>query len=125
MSPSHPKKKERFVEDYAWDGIYATIPNRKVCSEVLKNYSKYKERRLELVVGVDYDSNLEKVQATIAKALAREDLPILKDPEPVIAPETPDTSSINFKVLFLVQHRCWGTLDYPEGKTHASNSRRV
>ncbi len=51
-------------------------------------------------MGVDYDSNLEKVQATIAKALAREDLPILKDPEPVIAPEMPDTSSINFKVSF-------------------------
>jgi len=90
----------RSVKLKTWDGIYATIPNRKVCSEVLKNYSKYKERRLELVVGVDYDSNLEKVQAAITKALAREDLPILKDPEPVFAPETLDASSINFKVLF-------------------------
>jgi len=32
--------------------------------------------------------------------LARDDLPILKDPEPVVALETLDTSSINFKVQF-------------------------
>jgi len=29
----------RSVKLKTWDGIYATIPNRKVCSEVLKNYS--------------------------------------------------------------------------------------
>lgn len=90
----------RSVKLKTWDGVFATIPNRKVCSEVLKNYTRYNQRRLEVVVGVDYDSDLEKVQEAITKALNREDLPILKDPEPIVALETLDTSSINFKVLF-------------------------
>jgi small-conductance mechanosensitive channel len=90
----------RSVKLKTWDGVFATIPNRKVCSEVLKNYTKYNQRRLEVVVGVDYDSDLEKVQEAITKAVNRKDVPILKDPEPIIALETLDASSINFKVLF-------------------------
>jgi len=90
----------RSVKLKTWDGVFATIPNRKVCSEVLRNYTRYARRRLEIVVGVDYDSDLEKVREAITKALNREDVPILKDPEPIVALETLDTSSINFKVLF-------------------------
>jgi len=93
----------RSVKLRTWDGVFAAIPNRKVCSEVLKNYTKYNQRRLEVVVGVDYDSNLEKVQEAITKALHREDVPILKDPEPIVALEALDASSINFKVLFWFQ----------------------
>lgn len=90
----------RSVKLKTWDGIFATIPNRKVASEVLKNYSKYTQRRLEIVVGVDYDSDLEKARKGIERALGRKDLPILKDPEPLVALETLDASSINFKILF-------------------------
>ncbi|NQS89663.1 mechanosensitive ion channel [Patescibacteria group bacterium] len=90
----------RSVKLKTWDGVFATIPNRKICSEVLKNYTKYNQRRLEIVVGVDYDSDLEKVQKAITKALNRKDIPILKDPKPIVALETLDASSINFKVLF-------------------------
>lgn len=90
----------RSVKLKSWDGVFITVPNRKVCSEVLKNYTKYDRRRLEVVVGVDYDSDLEKVREAITKALNRENLPILKDPEPIVALETLDSSSINFKVLF-------------------------
>lgn len=58
----------RSVKLKTWDGIFATIPNRKVASEVLKNYSKYTQRRLEVVVGVDYDSDLEKARKGIERA---------------------------------------------------------
>jgi len=90
----------RSVKLKTWDGVYTTIPNRKVCSEALKNYSKYSERRLEVAVGVDYDSNLEKVQKALTKVVMRKNLPILKEPEPIVALETLDASSINFKILF-------------------------
>lgn len=40
----------RSVKLKTWDGVFTTIPNRKVCSEVLKNYTKYNERRLEVAV---------------------------------------------------------------------------
>ena len=90
----------RSVKLKTWDGIFASIPNRKVTSEVLKNYSKYTQRRLEIIVGVDYDSDLERVRKAMDRALAIDDLPILKDPKPVVALETLDASSINFKVQF-------------------------
>jgi len=51
-------------------------------------------------VGVDYESNLNKVQKAINQALSREDMPILKDPEPIAAIDTLGGSSVNFKVLF-------------------------
>ncbi len=92
----------RSVKLKTWDGVFATIPNRKVCSEVLKNYSKYKQRRFEIVIGVDYDSDLEKVRKAIAKALNRKDIPMLKDPAPTVALVGLDASSINFKILFWV-----------------------
>ena len=90
----------RSVKLKTWDGIFASIPNRKVTSEVLRNYSKYPQRRLEIIVGVDYDSDLQRVRKAMDRALAIDDLPILKDPKPLVALETLDASSINFKVQF-------------------------
>jgi len=90
----------RSVKIKTWDGVFVTIPNTKVYTGVVKNYTRYDRRRLEMVVGVDYDSDLNRVQEAIATALNREDIPILKDPAPIIALENLSTSSINFKVLF-------------------------
>ena len=83
-----------------WDGVFVVIPNSKVYSEVVKNYTRYNCRRLEVVIGVDYGSDLDKVQRAINRALSRENMPILRDPEPIVALDTLGNSSINFKVLF-------------------------
>lgn len=97
----------RSVKMKSWDGIFITIPNRKICSEVLKNWTYYDRRRLEINVGVDYDSDLEKSKEAISKALQREDLPVLKDPEPLVFLEKLGPSSIDFKALF------WFKYDIP------------
>lgn len=90
----------RSVKLKTWDGIFVTIPNSKIYSGIVKNFAKYDRRRLEMVVGVDYDSDLDKVEAAITRAIEREDLPILRDPAPIIALENLGPSSIDFKVLF-------------------------
>ena len=90
----------RSVKLKTWDGVFVTIPNSKIYSGVIKNFSKYDRRRLEMVVGVDYDSDLNKVEEAIRRVLNRDDIPILKDPEPIVALETLGPSSIDFKVLF-------------------------
>ena len=90
----------RSVKLKTWDGVFVTIPNSKIYSGVVKNYTKYDRRRLEMVVGVDYDSDLNKVEEAIRRVLNRDDIPILKDPEPIVALETLGPSSIDFKVLF-------------------------
>jgi len=90
----------RSVKIKTWDGVFVTIPNSKVYSGIVKNYTKYDRRRLEMVVGVDYDSDLNKVEEVITRVLNRKDIPILKDPAPIIALESLSSSSIDFKVLF-------------------------
>ncbi|MEA3485829.1 MAG: mechanosensitive ion channel, partial [Candidatus Aerophobetes bacterium] len=55
----------------------------------------------------DYNSNLEKVREAIDKILQREDLPILKDPEPLVFLEKLGPSSIDFKIFF------WFKYDIP------------
>ncbi|MEA1964825.1 MAG: mechanosensitive ion channel family protein [Candidatus Aerophobetes bacterium] len=94
----------RSVKIRSWDGVYVTIPNSKICSEVLKNYTHYNRRRLEINVGVDYETDLEIARKAISKALQREDLPILKDPEPLVFLDKLAGSSIDFKILFWFQY---------------------
>jgi len=90
----------RSVRLKTWDGVYVTIPNSKVYAGVVKNYSHYDRRRLEMVVGVDYDSDLNRVQEALRRVLKRGDIPVLEEPEPIIALESLSGSSIDFKVLF-------------------------
>jgi len=37
---------------------------------VLRNYSKYTQRRLEIIVGVDYDSDIERVRKAMDRGLS-------------------------------------------------------
>lgn len=90
-----------------WDGVFVTIPNSKVYTGVVKNYTRYDRRRLEIDVGVDYDSNLEKVREVINRVLQRDDLPVLDDPAPLFFLNTLSGSSIDFKILF------WFKYDIP------------
>jgi len=85
-----------------FDGKFVTIPNTKVAGEMVANVSIYEGRRLELVVGVDYDTNIKKAKSAIEKAAKRLVREKKINPEPpvkVFADGFGD-SSINFKVLF-------------------------
>lgn len=90
----------RSVKIKTWDGVFVTIPNRKVHSEVVKNYTHYHTRRLDFVVGVDYDSDLNKVREIFNRILERKDLPVLREPAPMFFLDKLGPSSIDFKILF-------------------------
>jgi small-conductance mechanosensitive channel len=92
----------RSVKIKTWDGLRVTIPNSKVESEVVTNYSYYDKRRLDLVVGVDYGTDLKKATKVIRKVLKKKEFGILEDPEPRIMVDDFAPSSINLKILFWV-----------------------
>jgi len=92
----------RSVKIKTWDGLRVTIPNSKVESEVITNYSYYNKRRLELVIGVDYKTDLKKATNVIKKILKKKKFGILDDPEPRIMVDDFAPSSINLKILFWV-----------------------
>ena len=71
------------------------IPNRKIVGEILHNYGKI--RQVSLMVGVGYETDLNKALATIHEIL-QNNPKILRDPLPAIAVSTLADSSINISV---------------------------
>ncbi len=84
------------------DGKFVTIPNSKVAESVITDVSVYEGRRLELIVGVDYDADLKKAKKSIENAVKRMEKKGMIKPEPktkILIDEFAG-SSINFKILF-------------------------
>lgn len=73
------------------------IPNAKITSDNITNYTKKPLRRVDLVVGVSYREDIENVRKAVADVLGSDER-ILKDPPPTIAVLELGDSSVNFAV---------------------------
>ena len=73
------------------------IPNAQVTSGTITNYSARDTRRLDLVFGVSYTDDLDKVKRVIGQVLAEEPR-LLQDPEPLVGLLELGDSSVNFAV---------------------------
>jgi small conductance mechanosensitive channel len=73
------------------------VPNGQVMNSVIVNYSANDQRRVDMVVGVSYDDDLDKVRATLEDLIAADDR-ILDDPACTIAVAELADSSVNFVV---------------------------
>ena len=85
-----------------FDGKKVYIPNRTVWSSTLVNYWPTSVRRLEMSIGVSYDSNLRKVIEVLERILEEAKL-IEKEPSPYVVFDSFGDSSINFKLRFWVK----------------------
>lgn len=73
------------------------VPNSQIMDSIITNYSANETRRIDLVVGVSYDDDLDKVRSTIEEIIAADDR-VLDDPEcQIVVAELAD-SSVNFYV---------------------------
>ena len=81
------------------DNKLVVLPNSSLTSNSLINYSKKDKRRVDFIVGVDYDSDIKEVKETINK-MADENDKILQDPKPFVRLGELGDSSINFYVRF-------------------------
>jgi small conductance mechanosensitive channel len=73
------------------------IPNSKITDGSIINYSSNPTRRIDLVVGVSYQDDLNKVKSVL-EAVLKEDERVLTDPAPTIGVSELADSSINFVV---------------------------
>ncbi|GEA05395.1 mechanosensitive ion channel protein [Alteromonas sp. KUL42] len=73
------------------------VPNGKIYSDNITNYSARDTRRVDMVVGIGYDADLLKAKR-ILQELVAEDERILPDPAPKIAVSELADSSVNFIV---------------------------
>jgi len=79
------------------DNKQIIVPNSQIMDSIITNYSANPTRRIDMVVGVSYDDDLDKVRKTIEDLIAAEDR-ILAEPVPTIAVSALADSSVNFVV---------------------------
>ncbi len=77
------------------DNIKILVPNGKIFGDVIKNVSAYDTRRVDLVIGIGYTSDIQKAY-DIMMNLTKEDGRILSDPATQIAVSELADSSVNF-----------------------------
>ena len=78
------------------------VPNGKVFADSITNYSRNETRRIDLILDISYESDIEKAKAAVSKVLANEEN-VLKDPEPVIGVGNLAASSVQLFVRPWVQ----------------------
>ncbi len=79
------------------DNKQIIVPNGQIMDSIITNYSANETRRVDMVVGVSYDDDLDKVRATIQELVAAEER-ILDEPACTIAVSELADSSVNFVV---------------------------
>ncbi len=103
--------RNTIIRNFSGQIIY--IPNKEVFKNVLINYSKSGERRIDLAVGVSYGEDLKEVTDILREAIETLDFRKAEKGIDVYALEFGD-SSINFTV------RYW--IDYPDGEAGYFNA---
>ena len=79
------------------DNKRVIVPNSQIMGSTITNYSANETRRVDLVIGVSYDDDIDKVRREIEAVIAADDR-ILDEPAPLIAVSELADSSVNFAV---------------------------
>lgn len=64
-------------------GVFVAVPNSKIWSDSIINYSRLPHRRVDLVFGISYEDDIDKARALILK-LAEQEGRVLEDPATVV-----------------------------------------
>ncbi len=90
------------------DNIRITVPNGQLYGGVIKNYNGYETRRVDMVMGIGYGSDINKAMEIIRELLEKDDR-VLKDPAIGIAVGELADSSVNIKVRpWVLASDYWG-----------------
>jgi small conductance mechanosensitive channel len=79
------------------DNKKVIVPNSQIMGSIITNYSANDTRRVDMVFGVSYSDDLDKVRSVLEELIAADDR-ILDEPAPTIAVSELADSSVNFVV---------------------------
>jgi len=79
------------------DNVKIIVPNGQLYGGIISNYNGYDTRRVDMVVGVSYDADLNQTMGVLQGLIDAEER-VLKDPAPTIAVSEMADSSVNFIV---------------------------
>jgi small conductance mechanosensitive channel len=92
------------------DNKQIIVPNSQIMDSIITNYSANDTRRVDMVIGVSYDDDLDKVRKTLQNLIATEER-ILDEPATTIAVSALADSSVNFVVRPWVKSSdYWGVM---------------
>ena len=84
------------------DGTEVVIPNQSMLNETVVSFTTNPFRRIELIVGVDYNTDLPMVTSLI-KGILDKDNEVVPKPEPNILVDEFGDSSINIRIYFWLE----------------------
>ncbi|MEO1474517.1 MAG: mechanosensitive ion channel domain-containing protein, partial [Pseudomonadota bacterium] len=84
------------------DNVQILIPNSQTIDGVIKNYSGYARRRVDIDFGIDYGDNMDKA-ISIIEAILNADPRIEKTPEPFVRVTNLGASSVDITTRSWVQ----------------------
>ncbi len=87
-----------------YKGIYLEAPNAKIWNRAILNYSRVAARRLDIVVGISYEDDIDKAQGALLD-LMTSDSRANAEPEPQVMVKELADSSVNLNL------RCWAAAD--------------
>jgi small conductance mechanosensitive channel len=79
------------------DNIKITVPNSQIYGTTITNYNGYETRRIDMVMGISYDDNIQTAVDTIQRIVTADDR-VLADPAPQIAVSNLGDSSVDIIV---------------------------
>jgi len=79
------------------------VPNSSIMSGSITNYSANETRRVDLVAGVSYEDDIDRIKGVLLRILNADER-ILKDPEPFVGLLELADSSVNFTVRAWVKN---------------------
>ena len=89
------------------DNKLLVVPNSKITSDVIVNYTSKDTRRVDLVFGIAYDDDIRKARDIIQKVLSQDER-VLAEPAPMIVVSELGDSSVNFAVRpFVKKEHYW------------------
>lgn len=79
------------------DNIRIILSNQSIWGGTIKNFAYYDTRRIDMVIGISYDDNIDTALNTI-RAVLEADSRVLDDPEPLVAVLELGDSAVNLVV---------------------------
>ncbi len=92
-----------------FDGVNLRIPNEKIFTSKIYNFSKHVARRAEVTIGIAYKEDMAKTIDLIKQTLNKNPL-ILADPEPLVYVDVLGNSSVDLSVRVWAPSSVWFTL---------------
>lgn len=80
-----------------FDGLYRSVPNSEIWKRPITNYSRNPRRRIDVVVGLHYDDDLEAAISCLEDLLDEQDL-VLAEPKREVLVKTLNNSSVDLNL---------------------------